>query len=137
MITELLILLIIIVLIGFFVFYKSFTSLLKSKEESITEEKLKYKKLLSQKKSSEIVLGQVTEKLVPFLDVFPYDPQQATFVGQPIDYIIFGEDEITFVEVKSGNSKLNKRQRAIRNLVNDGKVTWAEISIKPEKVDGK
>ncbi len=94
--------------------------------------KAAYNKLLSQKKSSEIVLGQVSEKLVPFLDVFKHDPQEASFIGQPIDYIIFGKDEITFIEVKSGNSKLTSKQRKIRDLVKNKKVEWEQINIKPD-----
>jgi len=91
-----------------------------------------YSRLLSQKKSSEIVLGQVTEKLVPFLDVFTHDPTKATFLGQPIDYIVFEEDGIVFIEIKSGHSKLTSKQRKIKKLVKEGKVRWEEIRIKPE-----
>lgn len=90
-----------------------------------------YKKLLSQKKSSEVVLGQISEKLVPFLDMFPYDPQKASFLGNPIDYVVFDDDEVVFVEIKSGNSRLSPKQRKIKKLINDGKVRWEEIKIKP------
>ena len=81
-----------------------------------------------------IVLGQVTEQLVPFLEQFKHDPKKATFLGQPIDYVIFEEDEIVFVEVKSGNSRLTSKQRHIKKLVKNGKVRWEEIKIKPIKV---
>jgi predicted Holliday junction resolvase-like endonuclease len=89
-----------------------------------------YQNLLSQKKSSEIILGQITEKLVPFLDNFPHNPQNATFIGMPIDYIVFEDDMIYFVEVKSGNSKLSKKQRNIKNLIKEKKVEWSEIKIR-------
>lgn len=104
--------------------------LLKLKNER-NQSELKYNKLLNQKKSSEIVLGQITEKLTPFLEEFkPYDPRQATFLGQPIDYMVFGDDIITFIEVKSGNAKLTQKQRAIKRLVQNGQVAWHEIKIK-------
>lgn len=90
-----------------------------------------YSKLLHQKKSSEIILGQVSEKLVPFLDVFTHDPQKASFLGNPIDYIVFDDDEVVFVEVKSGNSRLTAKQRKIKKQVQDKKVRWEEIKIKP------
>ena len=89
-----------------------------------------YKKLLSQKKQSEIVLGQITEKLVPFTDHFPYNPQEAQFLGNPIDFIVFEKDKITLVEVKSGRSRLTKKQRDIKDLVKKGKVEFNEIRIK-------
>jgi len=77
------------------------------------------------------VLGQITEKLTPFLDEFtPHDPRQSTFLGQPIDYMVFGDDVITFIEVKSGNAKLTTKQRAIKRLVQNGQVAWHEIKIK-------
>jgi len=90
-----------------------------------------YSKLLSQKKSSEIVLGQVAEKLVPFTELFDHDPQKASFLGNPIDFVVFNEDEIVFIEVKSGNSKLTSKQRKIKKLVESKKVRWEEIKIKP------
>lgn len=90
----------------------------------------RYSKLLSQKKSSEVITGQVAEKIAPFLKEFPYNPRQSTFLGMPIDYMVFGEKMITFIEIKSGNARLTKKQRAIRKLVEDKKVEWREINIK-------
>jgi len=90
----------------------------------------KYKKLFSQKKQSEVRLGQITEQLVPFLNQFPYDPTQAQFLGRPIDYIIFEKDKVVFVEVKSGNSKLSKKQRLIKSNIDKGNVEFHEIRIK-------
>jgi predicted Holliday junction resolvase-like endonuclease len=104
----------------------------KTLKTQLTDSKADYSKLLSQKKSSEIVLGQVSEKLVPFLDVFKHDPQEASFIGQPIDYIIFGKNKITFIEVKSGNSKLTSKQRKIRDLIKNKKVEWEQINVKPD-----
>ena len=89
----------------------------------------KYSKLLSQKKSSEIVLGQVTEQLVPFLRHFKHDPHKAVFLGQPIDYVVFEDKKITFIEVKSGNSKLSVKQRKIKKLVEDKKIEWETIRV--------
>jgi len=100
-------------------------------EQQVREEKTANAKILHQKKSSEVILGQVAEKLVPFTDLFNHDPQKATFLGNPIDYIVFEEDEIIFIEVKSGNSRLSNKQKLIRNLVENKQVRWEEIKIKP------
>ncbi len=89
-----------------------------------------YDKLLSQKKSSEVVTGQIAEKLVPFLENFNHNPRDATFCGNPIDYVIFGPDQITILEIKTGNSRLTKKQRHIKSLVENGDVVWEEIRIK-------
>lgn len=99
-------------------------------EERLTTETENRKKVTSQKKSSEVRLGHIAETLAPFLDQFDFDPENCTFLGQPIDYISFGDDEITFIEVKSGNSQLNKKQRHIRDLVKAKFVSWKEVRIK-------
>ena len=88
------------------------------------------KKVLSQKKSSEVITGQIAEKLAPFLSDFKHNPQNAIFLGQPIDYLVFGKEEIVFVEIKSGKAQLTKKQRNIRDLIKNNKVSWEEIRIK-------
>lgn len=88
------------------------------------------KKILSQKKSSEVRLGHIAETLAPFLDQFDFDPETCTFLGKPIDYISFNDDGITFIEVKSGESQLSSKQKQIKNLVADNKVFWKEVRIK-------
>jgi predicted Holliday junction resolvase-like endonuclease len=99
-------------------------------EIQLAKEKEAKKKVTSQKKSSEVRLGHIAETLAPFLDQFEFDPEACTFLGKPIDYISFGEEEITFIEVKSGNSQLNNNQRRVRDLIKDKKVGWKEIRIK-------
>ena len=102
---------------------------LSSLTTSLNEEKESKKKILSQKKSSEVRIGNIAEKLAPFLDDFEFDPEKCIFLGQPIDYISFGEDEITFIEVKSGKSQLNSKQRHIRDLVKAKHISWKEFRI--------
>lgn len=100
-----------------------------SLEKKLAEETEKNKKITHQKKSSEVRLGHIAETLAPFLDQFDFEPEQCSFLGQPIDYISFGDDEITFIEVKSGKSQLNSKQRHIRDLVKNKFVSWKEIRI--------
>lgn len=99
-------------------------------EKRLTEETETRRKVVHQKKSSEVRLGHIAETLAPFLDQFEFDPENCTFLGKPIDYISFGDDEITIIEVKSGNSQLNQKQRHIRDLVKNKSVKWKEIRIK-------
>jgi len=88
-----------------------------------------YDSLLHQKKSSEVRTGQLTEHLVGLLDGFDYDSKQMRFIGSPVDYVVFGEDMITFLEVKSGGSQLSAKQRHLRELVNSGKVEWKTVRL--------
>ncbi len=103
---------------------------LSDTEEKLKQETEQRKKVLSQKKSGEVRLGHIAETLAPFLDQFDFDPENCCFMGKPIDYISFGDDEITFIEVKSGNAQLSAKQRHIRDLVNQKLVSWKEVRIK-------
>lgn len=98
-------------------------------EAKLLDETESRKKILSQKKSSEVRLGNIAETLAPFLDQFNFDPETCTFLGKPIDYISFAEEGITIIEVKSGKSQLNSKQRQIRDQIKDGLVSWKEIRI--------
>jgi len=112
---------------------------LRNLEEELGQEREKNRSLLSQKKSSETRLGQISEHLVPFLENCHYDPKSMHFLGNPIDYIVFDFDggAITFVEVKSGNSKPSKRQKVIRNIIKTGRIFYDEIRINEKGVKNK
>lgn len=91
--------------------------------------------LLSQKKSSEVRLGKIAEVLSPVLDDFPVDvhkPGTSTvFLGQPVDFVHFDPEEgVTFIEVKSGNSRLKANQKAIKEHVQNGNVRWEDFRVK-------
>jgi len=92
-----------------------------------------YKKLIHQKKSSEVRTGKITEQIAPFLEDYPLDPHTARFLGDPIDLVHFDEKKITFVEVKSGKSQLSKKQRQIRDLVKAGKVEFIIYRVEGNK----
>lgn len=102
---------------------------IRNKNDELNISYEKYSKLYSQKKSSEVRLGQIAENFAPFLYDFPYDSKKARFIGSPIDVVVFEEDEIVFVEFKTGASQLNSNQRRVRDLIKDGKVSWKEIRI--------
>jgi predicted Holliday junction resolvase-like endonuclease len=79
------------------------------------------------------IKGSVSEKFAPFLSGFPYKASECTFVGNPIDYIVFeGLDnrdvkKIHFVEVKSGTSKMNDVQKQIKDVVERKAVSFKEF----------
>lgn len=75
--------------------------------------------------------GQTWEVFVPLMTEFEKilgPKENAVFLGQPIDLVYFNDDEVVFVEVKTGNSRLSSRQRHIRRLIEDRKVRWAEVN---------
>ncbi len=108
-----------VAVLAFWAYEKRIKSILREKEL-----------LLSQKKSSEVRLGQISEQLAPMLEGFKYDPKKAHFIGNPIDYIIFEDEEIVLLEVKSGESRMTKKQRDIRDMIKDGKVRFDTMQIK-------
>lgn len=100
---------------------------LDKSSKACEELKKRYNKLYSQKKSSEVRLGQIAEQFIPVLKDFEHDPKKARFIGSPIDYIVFEEEEIVFIEYKTGNSQLNKNQERVKQLINEKKVRWKEL----------
>jgi len=106
-----------------------FSRRIEELEKTLSEEQDNYSKLMNQKKSSEVRLGQIGEHLAPFLDTWPWDSKRFKFLGEPIDGIQFDDDEITFVEIKTGKSQLNKTQRTLRDLIKEGKVSFAVFRI--------
>lgn len=101
-------------------------------------ENREWKKRFEEKvrRSSLVLSGKTIEKLIPFLEDFPYDAHDMRWSGNPIDFIIFdglsrGEPkQVVFCEVKFGKSDLTSMQRKIRELIKRKKVKWEEFRIK-------
>lgn len=74
--------------------------------------------------------GQMLEKILPALKNFQMVSADWRFLGSPIDNIQFHGlsknkiESLTFMEVKSGGSKLDESQKQIRDAVNDHRVKW-------------
>lgn len=90
-------------------------------------------------RSRAVLGGQFSEQIAPFLPGFPCNPGDVRFVGKPIDFVAFpgsaeGTDieEIYFIEVKSGQSKLNPREKQIKLAVEQGRVKYLEYRIPDE-----
>ncbi len=86
--------------------------------------KRNFKELVHKKKSSDVIHGSSWEQFVPFMKNFPYAKEDFKFLGKPIDGIVFSDDEIVFLEFKTGQSGLSEGQRKIRQLVSEGKVRF-------------
>lgn len=91
------------------------------------------------KRSKAVVTGKVAEHLVPFTADFGFNPRDIRFLGSPVDFVCFDGltegslDQIVFVEVKSGMSGLSTRERQVRNIVDEGEVSYAIHHVGGEK----
>lgn len=82
------------------------------------------------------LLGQVSEQLVPLVPDFDYALEDARFLGAPIDYVVFdgyGDEDadvsVVFVEVKTGNARLSRGERRIRDAVRAGRVRFETLRL--------
>ena len=89
------------------------------------------------------IKGQISETIAPWSMNAVNSVKELNFIGNPIDFVGFkgldGEDdvEIKFIEVKSGNSKLNKNQRRVRDAVKAKRIEWVEVRINGIQIEEK
>lgn len=90
-------------------------------------------------RSKSVIVGKVTEHVAPWLPVFPYNPKDARFIGSPVDMIVFdGADNddvrrLIFLEIKTNNADLTKRQRQIRDAIKEHRVEWQQLTVPVEQ----
>ena len=93
-------------------------------------------------RSRYVIKGKIAEHMIPmYKEVFKHDPSDARFIGAPIDYLIFdgytavkdgnSDEPITVVlaDIKTGNAKLNRTERKIKEAVEQGRVRWETIRL--------
>ena len=81
------------------------------------------------KRSQSVKYGKMSEQFFPFLNNYPYDSSKFRFLGSPIDGIQFDDDKIVLVEFKTGDSRLTKREKRIKELINSNKVKFEVFRI--------
>jgi predicted Holliday junction resolvase-like endonuclease len=96
------------------------------------EEELKKRKVsadvMAEKKAIEVGFGKIIEKFIPAYKDLKLQFCECRPLYEPLDLIVFRGllkkevDLITFLEIKSGESRLNNHQRMIKKAVLDGKV---------------
>lgn len=91
------------------------------------------------KRSRAVIGGQVVEQVAPFLPNFPCSPSDARFIGKPVDFVAFpglsendSVKEVLLIEVKTGQSTLNNREKEIKKAVNEGRVRYIEYRLANE-----
>lgn len=93
------------------------------------------------KQSRAVNRGLVAEQLAPHMQGFKFNPKDCHFVGKPVDYLVFdGLDagvlkSIVFLEVKTGSSGMNARERQVRDAVQESRVSYEIYKLEGE--DGR
>lgn len=79
--------------------------------------------------------GQISEQILPAFLTFPYKQSECRILFKPIDYIVFTHlslngrvENIKFVDVKTGEGRLDRRQRSIRDRITEGKIKHKVIA---------
>jgi predicted Holliday junction resolvase-like endonuclease len=86
-------------------------------------------------------LGKTLEKMAPMFPGFGHHPYDVRPVFDPVDFVIFdgyfkGEvTDVTFVEFKTGQSRLNKVQDSIREAVERKRVHFETRRLRRETID--
>lgn len=100
---------------------ENFADLVRRKEKAQT---------LSENATVAIGIGKIIEKVLPAHKDFSMISADCRFLAEPIDMIVFNGvsqnkvDSITFMDIKTGGSKLNTHQKQIRDAIEDKKVKW-------------
>lgn len=93
----------------------------------------KNKKLTTEKATittKAVNIGKNLEKVLPLMDDFKLQLPDCRFLGDPIDLLTFNGlsenniESISFIEIKSGNARLNKNQKLVKEAVEDNRVTY-------------
>lgn len=83
----------------------------------------------AEQKAIVVGFGKIIEKFIPAYKNLDLQFRECRPLYEPIDLLVFNGlsrgkvDFITFLEVKSGKSRLNRHQRMIRDAVSDCKVS--------------
>ena len=108
---------------------KRYEEELKQREEDLE----KSKKLVTERATittTAVNIGKLLEKVLPTMDDFRWALPDCRFLGDPIDLVTFNGccqnkiESISFIEVKSGKATLSKKQRRVRDAVQDKKVIY-------------
>lgn len=88
------------------------------------------------KRSASVSKGKIVEHFAPFMLPNILNPDEIVFIGSPIDLISFTDidtkDDISidFLEIKTGNSSLNKKQKLIKEAIYSKRVFFKTVHLK-------
>jgi predicted Holliday junction resolvase-like endonuclease len=130
------------------------TAAARTSEAKLAEWKVAEEKRIRQSAASgsrAVIKGKVAEQLAPLLPGFEYNPSDARFIGDPVDYVIFhgytglkdgqadggnAKLEIVILDVKTGESAgLTREQRAIRDAVTAQRVRFEVAHVRSDTLN--
>ena len=101
-----------------------------TEERKLATEKLNNKPESIKVTTHSVNFGQIAEKILPSFPNFPHHTLDCRALFDPIDYIIFNGlrnngkiSSINFTDVKTGQARLNKRQKEIKEAIERGNVS--------------
>lgn len=87
--------------------------------------------LESQRGAEAVNIGFILERIAPSMKSFAFDHNDCRSLFDPIDYVIFEGlsrkglvERIVFADIKTGNARLQRKQREIKELVENNKVEF-------------
>jgi len=89
----------------------------------------------SVKRSKVVTLGKIAEHFAPYLPGWKYNPQDARFLGSPIDFVVFDGmsegviNDVVLIEIKTGNAKLSSREQDLQDVICLKKVKYEILRI--------
>lgn len=99
---------------------------LKEKEKALSRRKVERPKIVKVT-TKRVNIGQILEKILPSTKGFRYSMYDCRSMFDPIDYLAFNGlsnsgtiESISFIEVKTGEAKLQRNQKQIKRAVEDG-----------------
>jgi len=118
--------------------------IIKARIDSETDCKLQEKILIRKdyliedaiRRSTSVSKGKIIEHFAPFMLPGLVNPEETIFIGSPIDLISFTNIDsndnttIDFLEIKTGNSNLNKKQKLIKDAIQNKRVYFKTVQLK-------
>jgi predicted Holliday junction resolvase-like endonuclease len=107
--------------------------LLELKERAGQLEKRKASIEKGEKTTVAVGIGKIVEKILPICRNFNLPLSDCRPLFEPIDMVIFNGaskntvDSITFLEIKTGGARLNDHQKAVKERVENGGISYKEI----------
>jgi len=105
---------------------------LKERETELVRRKISAQTGAEQK-AIDVGIGKIVEKIIPTYADFKIPTCDCRPLFEPIDIITFNGlskgviDSLTFMEIKTGKSRLNQHQKQVKDAVNDRRVSYSEI----------
>lgn len=84
----------------------------------------------AEKTAMTVNIGKKIEVVLPTMSDFKWKLADCRFLGDPIDFITFNGfsmnyiNSLSFIEVKSGAARLNDHQKAVKEAIEDKKVSY-------------